>query len=376
MSDHRPAPPQNIEVEQALLGAILMNNAALARVSSFLDHTHFFEPLHAHVFDLARGMIEAGRVTNPITLKTHLPADLDIGGLNVSQYLARLAAEATTVINAGDYGRTIFELAQLREIAKIGRDALEYRDHDRQADEALRIAYEMFDALRLNGTARESTTAWAGPAADQVVEHFTSIMGGTAQANTITTGLRDLDARTGGLKRGDLVVAAGRPGMGKSTLAGSVARMSAEKGHGALFFSLEMRRRHVTARILTDSVFDHRAPISATDVAAGRIDNAQAERLVLGARCFHHLPLVIDEASSLTVAEITAKTRSVAAEMQRRGQRLELVVIDYLKFIKASQRYNGQRHYEIGEITAGLKQLAKDLDVCVLLLAQLNREVA
>src|SRR5215207_10678545 len=101
--------PHNIEVEQALLGAILVNNEAFYRVSDFLEPAHFFEPLHQKLFELAGSLIRAGKIATPVTLKTFLPADLDVAGLTVSQYLARLAAEATTVINAEDYGRTIYD---------------------------------------------------------------------------------------------------------------------------------------------------------------------------------------------------------------------------------------------------------------------------
>jgi replicative DNA helicase len=177
------------------------------------------------------------------------------------------------------------------------------------------------------------------------------------------------------MKRGDLVVAAGRPGMGKSTFAGCSARFAAVTGYGVLFISLEMTAKHVTARMLTDHAFSHKDPIVATDVIAGKLTNEQAERIVLAGRDFDQLPLVIDEASSLSVAEIAAKVRSITTAMQRRERALDLVVIDYLKFVKATTRYQGQRHYEIGEITAGLKQIAKEQNVCVLLLAQLNREV-
>src|SRR5215510_8069857 len=114
--------PHNIEVEQALLGAILVNNEAFYRVSDFLEPRHFFEPLHSKIFELAGSLVRQGKVASPVTLKTFLPADLDVAGLNISQYLARLAAEATTVINAADYGHTIYDLAVRRSLIVIGED--------------------------------------------------------------------------------------------------------------------------------------------------------------------------------------------------------------------------------------------------------------
>src|SRR5258707_8481215 len=122
-----PAPvyrsaPHNIEAEQALLGAVLVNNEAFYRVSDFLEPGHFFEPLHQKIFELSGSLIRAGMIATPVTLKTFLPADLDVAGLTASQYLARLAAEATTVINAGDYGRTIYDLALRRSLIIIGEE--------------------------------------------------------------------------------------------------------------------------------------------------------------------------------------------------------------------------------------------------------------
>ena len=116
------AAPHNIEAEQALLGAVLVNNEALYRVSDFLEPQHFFEPIHQQIYDISRSLIRTGKLASPVTLKTFLPAETDIAGLTLAQYLARLAAEATTIINAVDYGRTIYDLAIRRELINIGED--------------------------------------------------------------------------------------------------------------------------------------------------------------------------------------------------------------------------------------------------------------
>jgi replicative DNA helicase len=127
-----PAPlfrsaPHNIEAEQALLGAILVNNEAFYRVSDFLEPAHFFEPIHQKVYQLARDLIRAGKLATPVTLKTFLDAGIDIGGLTVSQYLARLAAEATTIINAEDYGHTVYDLSIRRALIQVGEDMVNVR---------------------------------------------------------------------------------------------------------------------------------------------------------------------------------------------------------------------------------------------------------
>src|SRR5712672_803670 len=165
--------PHNIEAEQSLLGAILVNNDAFYRVSDFLEPKHFFEPIHQTIYETASSLIRMGKVATPVTLKTFVPADTDIGGMTVGQYLARLAAEATTIINAQDYGRTIYELALRRDLIRIGEDMV-------------KVALDM----AANAYQRDGK------------------LSGTA------TGLRELDVKMGGLQRSDLIIVAGRPGMG------------------------------------------------------------------------------------------------------------------------------------------------------------------
>src|SRR5215213_8588105 len=219
------AAPHNIEAEQALLGAILVNNEAFYRVSDFLEPVHFFEPIHQKIYELASSLIRAGKVGSPVTLKTFLPADLDIAGLTVSQYLARLAAEATTVINAEDYGRTIYDLAIRRSLIVIGEDMVNVAfdapvdfSPRSQIEDAERRLYELAETGKYDGGFQRFASA-VTTAVDMAAKAYQR----DGKLSGIATGLADLDRMMGGLQPSDLIILAGRPGMGKTALATNIA---------------------------------------------------------------------------------------------------------------------------------------------------------
>jgi replicative DNA helicase len=217
--------PHNIEAEQALLGAILVNNEAFYRVSDFLTPEHFFESLHQKLFELAGSLIRAGKVATPVTLKTFLPPDLDVAGLTASQYLARLAAEATTVINAEDYGRTIYDLAIRRSLIVIGEDMVnvafdapvDLAPQD-QIEDAERRLYELAETGRYDGGFQRFAGALT-TAVDMAAHAYQR----DGKLSGLATGLKDLDRMMGGLQQSDLVILAGRPGMGKTSLATNIS---------------------------------------------------------------------------------------------------------------------------------------------------------
>ena len=216
--------PQNIEAEQALLGAIIVNNEAFYRVSDFLEPQHFFEPIHQQLYELAGNLIRAGKIATPVTLKTFLPTDMDIGGLNASQYLARLAAEATTVINAGDYGHTITDLAVRRNLIRIGEDMVnvafdapvDFAPRE-QIEDAERKLYEIAETSRFGSGFQRFAQALT-TAVDMAARAYQR----DGKLSGLATGLKDLDAKMGGLQSSDLIIVAGRPGMGKTALATNV----------------------------------------------------------------------------------------------------------------------------------------------------------
>src|ERR1700759_4796521 len=229
------AAPHNIEAEQSLLGAILVNNDAFYRVSDFLEPKHFYEPVHQEIYETASSLIRMGKVANPVTLKTFV-TEADLGGMTVSQYLARLAAEATTIINAQDYGRTIYDLSLRRDLIGIGEDMVNVA-YDApvdfapraQIEDAERKLYELAESGRYDGGFQKFSQALT-VAIDMAAKAFQR----DGKLSGIATGLRDLDTKMGGMQHSDLIILAGRPGMGKTSLATNIAFNIAQAYRGEL----------------------------------------------------------------------------------------------------------------------------------------------
>jgi replicative DNA helicase len=373
--------PHNIEAEQALLGAILVNNDAFDRVSDFLRPEHFSEELHRRIFDVASQLIRAGKLASPITLKTFL-GEQDLGGLTVPQYLARLAAEATTIINAEDYGRTIHDLALRRDLILIGEDIVNGA-YDAPADaspreqieEAERKLYSIAETGRYDGGFQRFSDALT-TAVDMAAKAFER----DGRLSGIATGLTDLDRYMGGLQSSDLVIIAGRPGMGKTALATNIAFNIARTyefrtqpdGHttttnGGIvgFFSLEMSAEQLATRIMSEQ-----AGVPSYKIRRGDITEPEFHRVAEAAREMQSVPLYIDQTGGLSIAQLTARARRL-----KRQRGLDLLIIDYLQLLGGSRTRNDSRVQEITEITTGLKALAKELNVPVLALSQLSRQV-
>ena len=341
--------PHNIEAEQSVLGAILVNNDAFYRVSDFLEPKHFFEPIHQTIFETAGSLIRMGKVATPVTLKTFVPAETDIGGMTVGQYLARLAAEATTIINAHDYGRTIYELALRRDLIRIGEDMVNVA-FDAPVDFAPRAQIE--DAYQRDGK-----------------------LSGTA------TGLRDLDAKMGGLQRSDLIIIAGRPGMGKTALATNIAykiakahrseiqadgTMKSVNGGIVGFFSCEMSAEQLATRILAEQT-----RVASSLIRRGGINQDEFEKIRDYTIELEHLQLFVDETGGLSISQLTARARRL-----KRQKGLDVIVVDYIQLLQGSgKRGNDNRVQEVTEITTSLKALAKELNIPVIALSQLSRQV-
>jgi replicative DNA helicase len=375
--------PHNIEAEQALLGALLVNNEAFYRVADYLLAEHFFEPLHQKIFDLAANLIRAGKVATPITMKTFLPADLDVAGLTASQYLARLAAEATTVINAADYGRTIYDLATRRALILIGEDMVnvafdapvDFAPRE-QIEEAEQRLYELAETGHYGAGFQRFASALT-TAVDMAAKAYQR----DGKLSGIATGLADLDRMMGGLQSSDLVILAGRPGMGKTALATNVAyniarawagetradgRVATVNGGIVGFFSLEMSAEQLATRIISEQT-----EIPSYRIRRGEIDPNTFDRIVAVSREMESLPLFIDETGGLTIAQLAARARRL-----KRQRGLDLVVVDYLQLLGGSSRRAQEgRVQEVTEITTGLKALAKELNVPILALSQLSRQV-
>jgi replicative DNA helicase len=375
--------PHNIEAEQALLGAILVNNEAFYRVSDFLEARHFYEPVHQKIFELSSQLVRAGKVASPVTLKTFLPADADIGGLTVSQYLARLAAEATTVINAQDYGRTIYDLSVRRALIVIGEDMVnEAYDAPvdfapaKQIEEAERRLYEVAESGRYEGGFQAFAQALT-TAVDMAAKAYQR----DGKLSGIATGLNDLDARMGGLQPSDLIIVAGRPGMGKTALATNIAYNIAKAWQGEVrpdghittvnggivgFFSLEMSAEQLATRIIAE-----RTGIPSSTIRRGGISEQDFEVIRDVSLELQNMKFFVDETGGLSIAQLAARARRL-----KRQRGLDLLVIDYIQLLQGSSRRGQEnRVQEITEITTNLKALAKELQVPVIALSQLSRQV-
>lgn len=371
-------PPQNIEAEQALLGAILVNNKALARVSAFLEPKHFAEPLHAQIFEITAALIRSERIASPVTLKPYLSADLVIGDMNVAQYLARLAYEATTIINAEDFGRSIHDLAIRRALIAIGEDVVNIA-YDAPVDLPPRQQIEDAEGRLLqllSGSAvKDRTDAGIGDIASSILADAEGEDGQRTDICT-PTGFANLDRRiSGGYRPGRLYVMAGRPGMGKSVFGVASARRVARKGNGAAFFSLELDQKEVGARVIASELAMASQPVTYADILTGNLDGSGREALRWARDNLAGAPLHIDAAGGLTMHEIESRTKLLKDKFERAGTPLRVVFIDYLGLVKATDRYKGNKVHEMGEMALHAKTMAKRLEVAVVLLAQLSRSV-
>ncbi len=343
--------PHNIEAEQSLLGAILVNNDAFYRVSDFLEPRHFFEPLHQTIYETAGSLIRMGKVATPVTLKTFLPADTDIGGMTVGQYLARVAAEATTIINAQDYGRTIYDMALRRDLIRIGEDMVNVAFDApvdfaprAQIEDAERQLYELAESGRYDGGFQRFSQALT-VAVDMAAKAFQR----DGSLSGIATGLRDLDTKMGGLQASDLIIVAGRPGMGKTALATNIAyniakahraevqpdgTMKSVNGGIVGFFSCEMSAEQLATRILAEQT-----SIASSMIRRGGITEADFEKIRDYSIELQSLPLYVDETGGLSISQLTARARRL-----KRQKGLDMIVIDYIQLLSGSgKRGNDNR---------------------------------
>lgn len=367
--------PVNVELEQAVLGALIMDNSVFQAVSSILKAEHFHEPIHSRVFEVASELIIAGKVASPLTLKTFL-GDHDLGGVTVPQYLARLAAASSGAGSVRDYAEFVRDLAARRSMISVASDLIE-KAHDLPV--SVSAASVISDATTelmaiTSGEGAQDTLRDPGQSASLLIDRAIGMRDKTVADRGVTTGIPSLDKDTGGFQPGTLWIVGARPGMGKTVFATSTAIKSARSGVGSLIFSLEVPETQIMARILADLAYEPNRPLPFGAVIRGiDLSDQDLHRLTLAQRELARLPIRIDVASRLTVAQIVMRVRGVKKRMAEHGIRLGVVFLDYLKMIQASDRYRGNRVYEVGEISGALKQLAKDEDLCVVLLAQLNR---
>jgi replicative DNA helicase len=361
-----PQPPANTEAEQALLGAILVNNVAHARVSEFLLPEHFSTAVHGRIYAAIGKLIERGEHASPVALKNRFDQEGALAEIGGAQYLVRLAECAVTIINAEHYGRIIHNLYKRRELATIGQDIVTdaYReDLDDLADEQIERAEKKLFELA-TASQSESRSAPNAAAIKGAIEQIERAYKG--QTTGIPTGLLDLEKKLGGLHRSDLVILAGRPSMGKTALAIDIALAAARTGHWVYFFSLEMSKEQLGMRQL--------AIVCGVSAERQRIDPSREDMYaaIAAQDQLDGLKIQIDDSAILSVAQIHTRARR-----HQRQQGLGLIVIDYLQLLSGGDNRSREenRVQQISGITRGLKAVARELDVPVLALAQLSRAV-
>jgi replicative DNA helicase len=374
--------PANIEAEQALLGALLYDNAAYERLSDLLQGRHFFEPFHQRLYSAVEDHIRKGQLAEPIVLMERFkrdPAFEDLGGL---RYLADLVDRAPPAANAPEYGRVVYDLALRRDLIRIGGEiaAAASGDGDRSARDHIESAEQQLYTLAETGTTSTGFVDFSD-ALRGAVTMAAEAYGRDGGLSGISTGLMDLDKQLGGLHPSDLLILAGRPSMGKTALATNIAFNIAKayawepqpdgsrktvNGGIVAFFSLEMSAEQLSMRILADA-----SGVSSDRLRKGEIDASEFGRVRDAAIEIQEAPLYIDATGGLSISKLAARARRL-----KRQHGLDLVVVDYLQLVTAGEGTRSEgRVQEVSQITMGLKSLAKELGVPVIALSQLSRQV-
>lgn len=373
--------PHNIEAEQALLGAVLVNNDVFDKVNAIVQSDHFFDPVHRRIYEVATTRIQKNTLASPVTLKAFLEDDEGLKALGGPAYLVRLADAAISIFAARDYAQMIYDLAIRRQLIGIGEEITgtaqkvevgeDPKDQIVQAEQRL---YQLAEAGRVEGGfqsfLRALTTAVQSASA---AYHRDGNLAG------ISTGISDLDRTLGGLHNSDLLILAGRPSMGKTALATNVAFNIARawkqgqkpdgttgtiNGGSVGFFSLEMSAEQLATRILAQE-----AQVSSHKLREGSLTEEEFRRFVEASKTLQSVPLYIDDTPAVPISQLAARARRL-----KRQHGLDVLFIDYLQLVRPATAKDS-RVNEVSEITQGLKAIAKELDIPVIALSQLSRQV-
>ncbi|MBQ2263038.1 MAG: replicative DNA helicase [Loktanella sp.] len=373
--------PHSIEAEQQLLGAILTNNDIFDRVAAIIGPKHFYDPVHARIFETAATRISRNALASPVTLKTFLEDDEGLKELGGPAYLARLAGAAISAFAARDYAQMIYDLAVRRELIQVGRNIADKAakvDVDSEPKDQIVEAEQALYALAEQGTTDQGFQSFLRAVTDAVNVANAAYQRDGGMAG-VSTGLIDLDKKLGGLHKSDLLILAGRPSMGKTSLATNIAFNIAKaykKGmlpdgtEGAVdggvvgFYSLEMSAEQLAARILSEA-----AEVPSEQIRRGDMTETEFRRFVDAAKSLEACPLFIDDTPALPIAQLAARARRL-----KRTHGLDVLMVDYLQLVRGTGR-SENRVNEISEITMGLKAIAKELNIPVIALSQLSRQV-
>ncbi len=373
--------PHNIEAEQQLLGAILTNNDVFDRVAGVINETHFYDPVHARIYEIAAARIAKNALASPVTLKAFLEDDPGLKELGGANYLVRLAGAAISSFAARDYAQMIYDLAIRRKLMDLGRDIsekasrVEVQSEPReQIVDAEQALYKLAEAGQVNQGFQSFLSAVTD--AVNIANAAYQREGGMSG---VSTGLKDMDKKLGGLHKSDLLILAGRPSMGKTSLATNIAfniakaykrGMRPDGTEGAVdggvvgFYSLEMSAEQLAARILSEA-----SEVPSEQIRRGDMTETEFRRFVEAAKSLEACPLYIDDTPALPISQLAARARRL-----KREHGLDVLIVDYLQLVRPATAKDS-RVNEVSEITQGLKAIAKELDIPVIALSQLSRQV-
>jgi len=376
--------PQNVEAEAALLGALMIDNRLVEDIGMKLRPDHFFEPLHGRIYEGILRLTDSNRVANPVTLKPLFETDEGMKEVGGPAYLAQLTGSGAAVIGARDFAGQIYDLALLRALVGVGRDlvegALDTSEDVAPLAQIERAESQLYSVAEQGGG--EGKAKSLGDATKEALQMAEKALNSGGHLSGFTTGLDSLNSKMGGLHKSDLIIVAGRPGMGKSSLAANIGFAAAKRflqdqedgietaksaGAPVALFNLEMSSDQIATRILAEQ-----SGISSENLRMGRISQQEFRQLARAAADLQTLPLYIDDTPGLTIAALRARARRL-----KRQKGIGVVIVDYLQLLQGSGKGSAgdNRVQEISEISRGLKQLAKELDVPVIALSQLSRAV-
>ena len=365
--------PNNIEAEQSVIGSILVANEIFDDVSPIIDHSKFYDPIHQKIFLAVENLISKGMLANPITLKNYFENNKNLIELDGHEYLVKVTKFSTSLRQAIEYSKIIYDMYVRRELIKISESTIDNASSkkiDLPGDKIIEDSEKLLFDLAERGSFNKSFIKFDA-AVNQTIEMASRAYKSEEGIVGVPTGLTDLDDRLGGLHNQDLVIIAGRPSMGKTALATNIAFHAAKNiqdknlKSSVAFFSLEMSSEQLSTRILSEQ-----SRIKSNDIRTGKISEEQLHKFIETSKNISELPLYIDETPAISIAALSNRARRI-----KRLFGCELVVVDYIQLMRAANIRNDGRVQEISEITQGLKALAKELNVPVLALSQLSRAV-
>ena len=363
--------PNNIEAEQAVIGSILVSNDIFDEISTIISSLNFYDPMHQKIFEAIESLIYKGMLANPITLKNYFEDEKD--DLNVPEYLVKITKFSTSVRQAVEYSKIIYDMFVRRELIKISEqtiDSAKLNELDTNGQTIIENSERLLFDLAEKGSFNSSLIKF-DEAMKQTIEMASAAYKNEEGIVGVPTGLRDLDDKLGGLHQSDLIIIAGRPSMGKTSLATNIAFNAAQKLQDSgkkssiAFFSLEMSSEQLSTRIISEQ-----ARISSNDIRRGRISDEQFDKFLETSKNIAELPLYIDETPAISIAAMSNRARRI-----KRLFGLDMIVVDYIQLMRGTTFNKDGRVQEISQITQGLKAIAKELAVPVVALSQLSRQV-